>query len=687
MSTTQVESLSKSSAEYARQSEKLSLASADDASQSTSGSTAVEAKFITPLDPVIQTADGCRLPAVPVEEAHMINVLKQQAENSPDSGTVLQGLLANKNNRGGELEVDEPPEARAHSHERASKMGAAAVPPSRTHPLFPPLPLYGPPSLLRDLQCQTFRITSFFLSTAFLAVIVLGSVFTSIPLMLKHLGLRLTLRNPDKRRPFYEEEIRRKSARRQASQTWRRQRRRRGSQHAHGKEEDGSAREYEPLEGGPDPLVCDIAYYARRVGLNVEEFNVQTEDGFIITLWHVYNPSEYTPVPQEKRNYQSPDVFINSDMPGCVRKQYSDGTRRYPVLLMHGLLQSAGAYCTNDDDSLAFFLCKSGYDVWLGNNRCGFDPRHTLLRYYDPRMWAWNIRQMGVMDLPALISRVLLETGFEKLGLVCHSQGTTETFVALAKEQRPDLGDKISVFCALAPAVYAGPLIGKMYFKFMRVISPSMFRIFFGIHAFIPLMMTMHRLLPGILYGAMGYRVFSFLFNWTDDRWERDLRDRMFQFAPVYVSSESMRWWLGRECFAKQKCILATREEGKIEDMEDEEDEQEEAHKENCSQGRTAWYDERAPPFALWIAGSDDLVDGRRLLRRFKRGREPHVRLVKAKVIEEYEHLDVIWAMDSIEKVGKEVRDVIWETAPREAYQTCRTPSGLQQKTAAQGRW
>src|SRR5271155_3847729 len=141
--------------------------------------------------------------------------------------------------------------------------------------------------------------------------------------------------------------------------------------------------------------------------------------------------------------------------------------------LMHGLLQSAGAYCTNDDDSLAFFLCKSGYDVWLGNNRCGFEPRHTLLQYHDPRMWAWNIRQMGVMDLPALISRVLSETGFAKLGLVCHSQGTTETFVALAKEQRPDLGDKISVFCALAPAVYAGPLIGKMYFKFMRIISPE----------------------------------------------------------------------------------------------------------------------------------------------------------------------------------------------------------------------
>jgi pimeloyl-ACP methyl ester carboxylesterase len=322
-------------------------------------------------------------------------------------------------------------------------------------------------------------------------------------------------------------------------------------------------------------------------------------------------------------------------------------------------------------------------------------------------MWAWNIRQMGVLDLPALVSRVLSETGFPKLGLICHSQGTTQTFVALAKEQRPEIADKISVFCALAPAAYAGPLVGKMYFKFMRVISPAMFRAFFGIHAFIPIMMTMHSLLPPRFYGAMGYRVFSFMFNWTDERWERDLRDRMFQFAPVYVSAESMRWWLGRECFAKQKCILATREEKIIEDKEDEQedqqlnrgDEDESSDEEESysappdkdaakkvkqglhrddSRAKYAWYGPGTPPFALWVAGADELVDGRRLLRRFERNREPHVDVVHAKIIEGYEHLDVIWAMDAIEKVGKEVREVIWKTAPEEVRKMCRVPKGCE---------
>ena len=152
-----------------------------------------------------------------------------------------------------------------------------------------------------------------------------------------------------------------------------------------------------------------------------------------------------------------------------------------------------------------------------------------------------------------------------------------------------------------------------------------------------------------------------------------------------------MRWWLGRECFAKHKCILATKEEGKQEDEEDEEEDYVYSgnhslgdaetilnHATVKSHGRTAWYDKQVPPFALWIGGSDELVDGRRLLRRFERGREPFVRVVHSKVIEEYEHLDVLWAMDSIDKVGKEVREVIWKTATEDSRSICRIPKGCE---------
>ncbi|PVI08219.1 alpha/beta-hydrolase [Periconia macrospinosa] len=616
----------KTAIEFTHQAERLGQYAPNQENDATGSTQAVEAKFVTAQDPVIVTADGGRLPAVPIEEAKRLNELHDAVdEANPSEGAPANAIA--RESKDGTIHGAHTIIEKERGGGKTDAPLDSQKPPSRTNPLFPPLPI---------------RVAENAWKT----------------------GKQGILENS-----------------------------------VNGGEKGTGADEFIPLEGGPDKIPCDVRYYARRAGLDCETFDVQTEDGFIIELWHLYNPREYVRRDSAQRTPRSPEIFQDgqpSDFaPGS---QYKPGDKKYPVLLIHGLLQSAGAYCTNDDDSLAFFLAKSGYDVWLGNNRCGFKPRHTLLEYSDPRMWAWNIRQMGVLDLPALISRVLAETGFSKLGLIGHSQGTTQILVALAKEQRPDISEKISVFCALAPAAYAGPLVGKMYFKFMRVISPGMFRAMFGIHAFIPFMMTMHSILPPKLYGVMGYQVFSFLFNWSDERWEKDLRNRMFQFAPVYVSAESMRWWLGRECFAKQKCILTTREEKIIEDKEDEVEEQRQnqdlssrsdsddeddgsgginlKRNDDASRARYAWYGPKTPPFALWICGADELVDGRRLLRRFERNREPHVDVVHSKIIEGYEHLDVLWAMDAIEKVGKEVREVIWKTAGAEARNICRVPKG-----------
>ena len=684
---------------YADQSEHLAQLHPKQENEKTGPTQAVEAKFVTPLDPVIVTEDGGRLPVVPVEEAVKLNQLKQKAKEGQTNGAPH----SRRKPRGSSA-------SRQDDHADAPLRDA--IPPSRTHPLFPPLPIYGPPSPLRSIQAFFFRITSSVLSLLFLLSIVAGAIVGSIPRVLRNARQRAVLKNPKKQRPFYEEEVKRRQERRAADRAWRREQTgtrtpASGEKDANGISQDA---DFVPTEGGPDPLCVDVGYYARRVGLDVEVFEVQTEDGFIIELWHIFNPREYKQPPSSHRQMHGPEAFENAprDSGFTQTEQFPTSEKKYPVLMIHGLLQSAGAFCCNDDDSLAFYLAKSGYDVWLGQNRCGFRPKHTLLEYGDPRMWAWNIRQMGVLDLPALVSRVLTETGFPKLALIAHSQGTTETFVALAKEQRPDMGEKISVFCALAPAAYAGPLINKMYLKVMRLVSPGVFRIIFGIHAFIPLMMFAHKILSARPYSWMAYHVFSYLFSWSDSRWDRGLRDRMFQWAPVYVSAESMRWWLGRECFAQQKCILATREEGKLEDKEDEEDDEvirrttmdrephvnprrklqrnltsfhcltEDHIHHDSRRGRFAWYNEKFPPLALWIGGSDDLVDGRRLLRRFDRGREPYVKIVHRKIIEEYEHLDVIWAMDAIEKVGKEVREVIWRTVDPESALMCRVPTGCQ---------
>ena len=368
-STTEVDK-SEAAVQYARQAEHLSLLPRGGNQEEVEKTTAQKAVYITPADAVIELADGERLPTVPLSEAEKLNTLKAKSEGRTTDDQVLSnGQMLRSQSRqsvvdGQEKSSEGSEEEHIQGEPDAGASLSTATPPSKTNPLFPPLPLYGPPSLMRDIHCYCFRFTSFFLSLGFLAVIVLGSAFTSLPLMFQHIGMRLKLQNPSSRRPFYLKEEQRKKARKEAERQWRHDRRRRAGSFRAGtddkEETTGHTEEFVPTEGGPDPLVCDVEYYARRVGLCSETFKVQTEDGFIIDLWHLYNPKEYTPATEEERGYRKPVVFSENPMNGPPLRSRSRyrGLKRYPILMMHGLLQSAGAYCTNDDDSLAFFLAK-----------------------------------------------------------------------------------------------------------------------------------------------------------------------------------------------------------------------------------------------------------------------------------------------------------------------------------------
>lgn len=148
----------------------------------------------------------------------------------------------------------------------------------------------------------------------------------------------------------------------------------------------------------------------------------------------------------------------------------------------------------------------------------------------------------------------------------------------------------------------------------------------------------------------------------------------------------------------KKKCILATKEEWYAEELMDADENDQllselpvpqqrrlsqlhahshrphHNHKHHQPKGSTAWYNAQSPPFALWVCGRDNLVDGDKIVRRFERGREPHARLVHRKKIPEYEHLDVIWAMDAEDEVFREVREVLWKTASEKDRARCRVP-------------
>jgi hypothetical protein len=112
-------------------------------------------------------------------------------------------------------------------------------------PLFPPLP-----SHYTFMTIQLYRFLSLFLSIAFLIFVMTCAMFKTVPSIMWVLWSWCRFKDPNRFRPFYEQEKARKHTK-------------------------------------TGKLRCDIGYYAQRVGLECEESKVETEDGFILTIQHI----------------------------------------------------------------------------------------------------------------------------------------------------------------------------------------------------------------------------------------------------------------------------------------------------------------------------------------------------------------------------------------------------------------
>ena len=348
-------------------------------SDPTSGKTAALAASITPHDTVILTSDGHRLPGIPLPEARRLNMSRLRLEEFHKTRGISPG----------ESDTATFIPLLTRGRPRPSPVNIPTAP-AYSHPLFPPLPLYGPATLLRQAQCYVYRVLAGLLSTCFLLAIMVGAIVKGVPCAChKYYLLWWKKADPDKSRPFYQIELDRAKRRKQDEEDWKNEvqmkrnaakgkgvagmRNRKksfigrteivdvekapndslGEGIAQGTSQtpttagEGPSALETPLADPRDKLVCDVGYYARRVGLDIEEYKIETEDGFLITLQRVFDPKD-------------PPLDANDveDGYGHPVKGNTKGRRKYPVLLMHGLLQSSGAFCVNDDDSLAFLLCK-----------------------------------------------------------------------------------------------------------------------------------------------------------------------------------------------------------------------------------------------------------------------------------------------------------------------------------------
>jgi len=114
--------------------------------------------------------------------------------------------------------------------------------------VLPPLP-----SHYSFLTTQFYRLLSFFLSLAFLTVVVTLAMFKTFPSIAWIVRSRIQFKDPNRLRPFYKQEKERK---------------------------------HKPQR----KLKCDVSYYAQQEGLSCQEFKVETEDGFILTIHHIFDP-------------------------------------------------------------------------------------------------------------------------------------------------------------------------------------------------------------------------------------------------------------------------------------------------------------------------------------------------------------------------------------------------------------
>ena len=138
--------------------------------------------------------------------------------------------------------------------------------------------------------------------------------------------------------------------------------------------------------------------YIETFGYKLEENPVVTDDGYILSLWHLYS-------------------------------KMSNGKI---IFMQHGLADTAWTFFQLEEKSLPFLLLNEGYDVWLGNLRGNIfsnkhiskDPKESKSGYYD-----YSIDNFITSDLPAMVNFIKSKTGGKKMTYIGHSQGTTLFFM------------------------------------------------------------------------------------------------------------------------------------------------------------------------------------------------------------------------------------------------------------------
>ncbi|KAI9138759.1 Alpha/Beta hydrolase protein [Paraphysoderma sedebokerense] len=381
--------------------------------------------------------------------------------------------------------------------------------------------------------------------------------------------------------------------------------------------------------------VCtdSVGYYAEFWGYDHEERTAVTDDGFVLVLNRIRK-----------------------------RGRSIDTKKKPPILLVHGLFQSAGVFVTSGKESMAFWLADQGYDVFLGNNRGTTTYSKSKLNphlHYSPsskEFWSWSVQDLARYDFKCMIEYVLKVTGHDKIVYIGHSQGNAQAFLGL--NIHPHLNDSLHAFIALAPAVYLGPLVEKFPLKHLIQASPSAFHQVFGRLEFIPIMTYVQKWAPHSIFTGLAFHMFSYLFDWSDNNWVRAHKNKYFRFTPKPTSVDAIKEWMrnGRNRVitldlnldssnTSSSSLLLSKTHTRHDSSVPNDQPLFPLHNIKC-------------PLLVFSGSKDYLVLHEPLIESVKKVYK-NVKLVYEEKVEGYEHMDFVFGKDSKERVWMVVADKI----------------------------
>ncbi|EFN67149.1 Lipase 3 [Camponotus floridanus] len=178
----------------------------------------------------------------------------------------------------------------------------------------------------------------------------------------------------------------------------------------------------------PD-VILNTLEMIRRAGYPAEAHVIMTEDGYLLTLHRIPGRNDSV-----------------------------------PVLLQHGLLGSSADWVIlGKGKALVYLLADQGYDVWLGNFRGNtYSRAHISLSPSNSTFWDFSFNELGIYDLPAMITFITNMRSQPLHTYIGHSMGTT-TFYVMASE-RPEIARMVQMMISLAPTAFVSHMQSPIRF-------------------------------------------------------------------------------------------------------------------------------------------------------------------------------------------------------------------------------